>query len=319
MTPVQHSAFSFQEFIDAQSREWPSYAANLDTLRVASDSGNAFSIAGCRWMIDTLTLSYRKASVKADLAAIARGERPCFLCRSARPQEQMPYPWRDYEILVNPYPLGPGHLTIPSVSHEPQRLTRAKVRDMLALARFLNDECIFYNGPRCGASAPDHFHFQAIGSRVTRNLLFTSFFSTITSLSSADTIVSISTPAASPFGFFKLESDSGEALADKCLELMDMLPRTEHDVEPPVNLFAMANESSGRLRLFIIPRRCHRPSFYGEGDGQLLVSPASLEMAGLFVTPRADHAARLTADIVKRIYNEVAFSHEELSNLCNLK
>lgn len=318
MTTADNSEFSLKEFIRTQSSEWPSFADNLATLGKASVCGKKFPLDGYRWVVNTLTLSYRKASAKADLAAIARGERPCFLCLLARPKEQHTHSWRGYEILVNPYPLGAGHLTIPSVAHEPQRLTQGKVCDMLDLAMILHENCIFYNGPRCGASAPDHFHFQAVYKQIAHNLSATSLFR-IDSLSSAGVSVSVPRPEASPFAFFALASHSVEKLSEKCMDLLALLPRMQHEEEPQINLFALADKPSDKLQMFIIPRRCHRPSIYGEGEGQLLISPASLEMAGLFVTPHADHAAMLTADIVRRIYNEVAFNHDELRNLCNLK
>ena len=101
----------------------------------------------------------RSSAAKTDAASIAK--RPCFLCKENRPPEQESIDWRGkYELLQNPFPIFPQHLTIPTYEHIPQRI-KGRFGDMLALAKDLPAYTIFYNGPQCGASAPDHMHFQA--------------------------------------------------------------------------------------------------------------------------------------------------------------
>lgn len=298
------------DLTDSQTRTWPLYADNLLSLSQASATSTVFTLPVSDWSVTAVTLSYRKASISADLTKIAAGLRPCFLCRSARPSAQLPIPWHDYEILVNPYPLGPLHLTIPSLSHRPQRLSRSSVTDMLRLAALLPSQAVFYNGPRCGASAPDHFHFQAIGRTLATNLLSTP-------LMPVDGFPAISISGAdAPYAFLAIDSDSPDLTTELFFDLLGLLPRSDDDPEPPLNLFALSLPDSPTPRLYVIPRRRHRPTFYGDAPGQLLVSPASLEMAGLFVTPSADHTSRLTPSIINDIYSQVAFNHSEILSLC---
>ena len=103
----------------------------------------------------------RSTTARTDAESIAA--RPCFLCKENRPERQQSLRWHNYEILVNPYPIFPGHLTIASVSHIPQSVT-GKLHDMEMIARELPGYTVFFNGASCGASAPDHMHFQAVPS-----------------------------------------------------------------------------------------------------------------------------------------------------------
>lgn len=98
------------------------------------------------------------SGAKVDAKTIA--ERKCFLCTENRPAEQTAVDAGDYLVLVNPFPIFPEHFTIPRKEHVDQQI-KPYFADMLELAEALDDYLIFYNGPRCGASAPDHMHFQA--------------------------------------------------------------------------------------------------------------------------------------------------------------
>ena len=104
----------------------------------------------------------RIVSTGASVSKEALGRRPCFLCRENRPGEQSAKSFgAGFEILVNPYPILPLHFTIPSRRHEPQLI----LEHYAEMHRFLAEYpgmTVFYNGPECGASAPDHMHFQAV-------------------------------------------------------------------------------------------------------------------------------------------------------------
>ena len=101
----------------------------------------------------------RSSAALIDKRSLAR--RRCFLCTEHQPAKQKAVLWGDhYKIQVNPYPIFKRHLTIADLRHEPQRLS-GRVTDMLQLAKALPEFVLFYNGPQCGASAPDHAHFQA--------------------------------------------------------------------------------------------------------------------------------------------------------------
>ena len=239
-------------------------------------------------------------------------ERKCFLCPGNLPPEQRGVPFGGhYLILVNPFPIFPRHLTIPERTHTPQRIA-SRFGDMLNLAEALTDYTIFYNGPRCGASAPDHAHFQAgnkgfmpieaewrgrVGGKVAeygnavlwylddapRNTLV------IESASKAD--------AAALFG-----------LVYRSLEVK------EGEEEPMMNLLAL-HEADRRI-VFVFPRKKHRPACYtAEGEANLLSSPASVDLGGVFITPVEKDFLKITAEDVARILSEVCLSSAEFHRL----
>jgi len=101
----------------------------------------------------------KSSAAKTDKESIEK--RKCFLCRENLPEEQKGILLHnEYLILCNPYPIFDYHFTISKLVHTPQ-LIKSNLIDMLAISKVLSDFTVFYNGPDCGASAPDHFHFQA--------------------------------------------------------------------------------------------------------------------------------------------------------------
>jgi hypothetical protein len=67
---------------------------------------------------------------------------------------------KHYQILVNPYPILPQHFTIPSRRHVVQQIW-SHFGTMRHMAWTMPQHIVFYNGPKCGASCPDHMHLQA--------------------------------------------------------------------------------------------------------------------------------------------------------------
>jgi hypothetical protein len=208
-------------------------------------------------------------------------ERPCFLCRSHRPPEQKSLPFKDqYQILVNPYPIFPRHLTIPSLEHTPQRIAN-RFGDMLDLTFHLSEYIVFYNGPQCGASAPDHFHFQA-GSR---NFL----------------------PIEKESDWrwaIVLVSDGREEMLSRFQAVYDTLPLLPGDDEPMLNI--LTGYKKGEWTTYLFPRKKHRPTCYSAiGDANLLISPASVDMGGVFITPLEKDFKKITAADIATILGEV--------------
>ena len=288
---------NISEFITAQLDEWPEARQRFDAL------------AGCLTRtLDTpvrpITVQHNPARAVSTGAAVDKGaiaRRPCFLCRANRPTEQRALPFGDYEILVNPYPIFPEHLTIACTAHTPQRIA-GRFADMLRLTDALPGHTIFYNGPRCGASAPDHLHFQAAPTRC---------FPIIGALREA-------TPAAAE-GRISLYDllPACFAIDDPTPEILSGLPdRLPADVEtglPMVNILAWHDEE-GRHAI-VIPRRRHRPACYGNGAGCRLISPASVDLAGVFVAPRAEDFRNITADETAGIISEVTYPVSQLANI----
>lgn len=292
---------------EQQLDTWPMFAENYDRLGDALDNDVNLTEdeQDVVWHIYKMLLDYRKTSLGAKIDPASLSARPCFLCADNRPAEQRAVNWRDYEILVNPYPIADEHLTIPAVAHVPQRI-KGRIRDMAAIARALPDRCVIYNGPKCGASAPDHMHFQAI----------TGFFSINIWMPPEDLVeiarirsarIYIPTENNSRFPYFIIQSGKDADLEQMFDTVYNALPPAEP--EPMMNIAMIKNGS--RSRTFIVPRRAHRPACYGTGEGQMLISPATIEMLGTFVTSRQEDFDRLDLQTVKSIYNEVCLTDDE--------
>ena len=152
---------SILKFMSDQLSVWPLAASNFRALKSAETRN--LVVGGLEVLLQHNPARITSSTAKADPESVAA--RPCFLCAENCPEEQLNFLFdgrkgRRYYVRANPYPIFPDHLVISSVNHEPQSIWHRYV-DMLDLAQRFDDFCIFYNGPQCGASAPDHMHFQA--------------------------------------------------------------------------------------------------------------------------------------------------------------
>lgn len=294
----------------SQIKTWPLLGDNVGKILKSQARMRETLLGTTNLKAMVQILPYRKASATSDPDKALSGERPCFLCAANRPREQKALPWEGYEILANPYPLGLPHLTIASKEHRPQLIDGA-IRDMARLTRVLPDMAIFYNGPRCGASAPDHLHFQAI----TKSGIDTTWTIdpelTLLKAEGKARLYAIDTDLT-PVPFLEIVSAADADMLRIFRRVMSALPSA--DPEPMVNIWAF-NTREG-TRIVIIPRRAHRPSCYGTGEGQLLVSPASLEMSGLFTALSPEQAAMLTEEKITEILTEVSLSKDQYKELC---
>lgn len=244
------------------------------------------------------------SGAKVDAKTIA--QRKCFLCAANRPEVQRGIEWRDYDILINPFPIFPRHLTIPRREHVDQQLV-PYISDMFDLARELPDFVVFYNGPKCGASAPDHMHFQA------GNADFLPLVGDYFNLKQAGRTEKVENVEEAETYLLKdylrvvycVESTDTEALKESFMKLYNSWIEKE-DVEPMMNVVCLYRE--GKWYLFVIPRGAFRPWQYtAEGDKQLLVSPATVEVSGLFITPVKEHFERITKEDVVDILTQCSY------------
>ena len=293
--------------LKTQIDEWPLLGDNYGTFDAARCDEIHFGEKS--WTGRRILLDYRKTSLTANLKAIAAGERPCFLCAHARPQQQRALTWKDYEILCNPYPASRIHFTIVNRTHTPQALG-VRIADMAALSRIIPDSCIFYNGPKCGASAPDHMHFQAIAIEEAANLMVKP--ASMTELLKVGRSRLYATrPDQSAFGYFIMDIENSADIIPLFNTVLATMPCTG-DEEPMMNVATF--RINGAIRIAIMPRKRHRPLCYGAGEGQMLVSPASIEMMGKFITSRQEDFDRLDEPTMQRIYDDVAYTHDEFIN-----
>lgn len=251
-------------------------------------------------------------SATADIDRV--NERPCFLCPSGRPQEQRPVGrLRNYTLLPNPYPVLDDHITVVANSHVPQRFV-PQINTLLTLvSEFTEGYIAFYNGPLCGASAPDHAHLQA-GHTDTLPLADycgheERVVSTPMDYPALLEEVTLLTQYACPV--FKVTAPTPVPTSAPLLRmLIDCLPQHEGEPEPRMNILCL--QSYYGYDLFLIPRSKHRPDcYYAEGTARLLVSPATLEMAGLFPIARPEDYDRMNERTAKQIISEVGISWDE--------
>lgn len=289
--------------IERQLREWPLVADNYAALeRLALRS---VSLAHSEVILQHNPERRRSSAARVDAAALAA--RPCFLCREHQPAEQEAVEWGGaYKIQVNPYPIFPSHLTIAALDHVPQRLEPRRIDHLLQLAEELPDWVLFYNGPRSGASAPDHFHFQAGCKGVMPlcdEVMNPALWPDDERIEATDDgFIGFTQRLDHPLFFIRCESAALAGFYMARLQVAMMLATGSAD-EPMQNVLCWHDGDYHNVVVF--PRSKHRPDCYGEGDGQYLLSPASVDMGGLWVVANEDDYNRLTAADVQTLYDEL--------------
>lgn len=299
-----------ERFIDSQLAEWQLAAKNFAAL--GGVKVKTLDVDGMPIKVQFNPARIVSSGAKVDAKTVAA--RPCFLCAANRPSEQRGLDWHErYTVLVNPFPIFPRHLTVPDTSHVDQRIA-GRMADMLSLAADLPGYTVFYNGPRCGASAPDHMHFQAgnsdfltLGDFVAAAKMRTVKESDGARLSVVDSL---------PLKFFIIDATTAESGAAMFERLLRAMPVPEGDAEPMMNILAYATADG--TRAVVVPRKRHRPSFYGDGSGDtMMISPASVDMGGVFITPLEKDFERLDAALVKKIFDELCLSKTEINEIAS--
>lgn len=298
---------AIDRLIARQLRDWDEARRNYATLStVASRSLQVGD--------STIVLQYNPERRRSSAAAIDKkslARRKCFLCTEHQPSRQKAVLWGPhYKIQVNPYPIFKRHLTIADLRHLPQSLS-GRVGDMLLLARDLPGFVVFYNGPQCGASAPDHAHFQA-GAKGEMPLCDEIVHSTTHLLADSDEGF-IGYVDSLGRNLFTIETSTLRAAERYALRLMDLLPLPEGAVEPMVNVLCWWDTTDRAWRMVIFPRRKHRPACYGEGEGRLLLSPASVDMGGLWAVPVQKDFEALSSSQIQALYDELCMTRQGLS------
>ena len=269
-----------------------------------------------RQFSDQLKLQWNPARIVSTGARIDKktlGERPCFLCDKNRPKEQMSKQIDEkFHLLVNPFPILPVHFTIPARKHQPQLIYK-NYGEMHRFISLHSDLMVFYNGPKCGASAPDHLHFQAGTNgilplqtnwqRLSRNL------TDIISLNDEEKISVVRDFIVPAFVIISKSAESDEALFRRLYKAM---PQRGDETEPMMNIISW--RKGEEFISVVIPREKHRPeAYFAEGDAQFVVSPGALDMSGLIITPREEDFRKLTEEKALSLLQECGVSEEKMN------
>ena len=276
-----------------------------------------------RQLSDQLKVQFNPARIVSTGAKIDKhtlGERPCFLCERNRPKEQMTKQIDDhFQLLVNPFPILPVHFTIPATKHQPQSIYR-HYGEMHRLLSLHSELMVFYNGPKCGASAPDHLHFQAGTSGVlplqTNWQRLSRSLTDVISLNDEEKISVLSDFLVPAFVIISKSEDSDEELFHR---LYRSMPMRGDESEPMMNIIAW--RKGDEFISVVIPREKHRPdAYFAEGEAQMMVSPGALDMAGLIITPREEDFSKINLDKATALLRECGISVEKMEAIVsNLK
>lgn len=300
-----------KRFFADQLEKWPQAKERYEELK----SVEVKNLCADGYGISVQYNPARMVSTGANVNASAISERPCFLCEANQPKEQMGLPLlKKYRLLVNPFPILPQHFTIPLFAHRPQGIL-PYYEDMMEMAMEWNDLLLFYNGAKCGASAPDHMHLQA-GSRGVVPLerdwndVYSKLLKKVACGEDESGMVS---------GLYELDSYMCHAyviLANSVKEssylfrvLYEGLDVEEGEMEPRMNILAWSmpkGDGDRHIVTVVIPRSKHRPDCYSkDGDEQVLVSPGALDMGGLVIVPRREDFDKMSAELVRSVIGEV--------------
>lgn len=305
-------------FIENQLAKWQTARTNHEALNQIET--RRFELAG-----NTITVQFNPARAVSTCAKVDKSSieaRKCFLCPENKPNEQdeiiisLDEP---FSLRINPYPILPGHLTISSLKHQDQVLADKTIRQLPGKLiswleeYFASGYVLFYNGAKCGASAPDHFHFQAVKQsdvpviQQWERLMETAVREKEIKTENGNTYSSFQiTSYICPIQVF-ICNHSADILPEMINQYLESLPLHEGESEPRYNLFAWQNKQRG-FTMAYFPREEHRPACYtATGGEQLLVSPGALDMAGLLVTPRKEDFDKITESDITQIYKEVAY------------
>lgn len=305
-------------FIENQLAKWQTARTNHEALNQIET--RRFELAR-----NTITVQFNPARAVSTCAKVDKSSieaRKCFLCPENKPNEQdeiiisLDEP---FSLRINPYPILPGHLTISSLKHQDQVLADKTIRQLPGKLiswleeYFASGYVLFYNGAKCGASAPDHFHFQAVKQsdvpviQQWERLMETAVREKEIKTENGNTYSSFQiTSYICPIQVF-ICNHSADILPEMINQYLESLPLHEGESEPRYNLFAWQDKQRG-FTMAYFPREEHRPACYtATGGEQLLVSPGALDMAGLLVTPRKEDFDKITESDITQIYKEVAY------------
>lgn len=303
--------------IEQQRANWPLLREGYTAL--AQIETKRIPVADSAVVVQHNPKRIRSTAAAVDKTSLEK--RPCFLCSENLPVEEKGIAYgSELVILCNPFPILDRHLSIVHRKHIEQKI-EGNIETLLGLAADLSPEYfVLYNGPRCGASAPDHLHFQACSRKL---LPVEQELEACAPAEEAHCSVCEETRRDS-FELFSLEGSGRSVIVfrgNDCAEVaewfyrvLDELPRDREEIEPMINV--ICTFESGTYTLYLFPRKRHRPAcFFAEGNERLLVSPGAIDMAGVVVVPEREHFAKLGREQMEAIYSEVSFDDATVNEI----
>jgi hypothetical protein len=254
--------------LDHQKENWETVRKNYDLL-------NSVQIEEIKTDNSVIKLQVNPERIRSTAAEVNHNANAndCFLCEENLPQNQrlLKY-YKEYNFLVNPFPIFPEHFTVAKTKHTPQALF-PYLNDMLLLSRDVGERyVVFYNGPKCGASIPSHHHFQIVNKE--------------------------------PLPIYNLVNSPSAFKSNFALENKKITVRN-FSLDNRIFLHLESNDA------IEIMKRKHRPDFYYmTGERQMLVSPAAIDMAGLIILPREEDVVKLKEENILQMYREVSITKE---------
>lgn len=333
---------AIEEMIERQTQSWELAKENYQLLEEGLEQAKdiSFSGNGFRTHVTVFPNPKRILSATARTDASSLQSRPCFLCQENRPKEQEFIEYKNYQILVNPYPIFMRHLTIADAQHQPQSIIE-RFEDMIDLAYILDEFYILYNGPECGASAPDHFHFQANGKEdQLEGTIGGEWNVNILTHNDEIELEYVDEPVCA----FLIRAKDKKVLSRTFKQIYEILAKDCEGKEPMMNILTSygiehlqefdnhveRDEYDDEMEALekyelqfpyfctIFLRSKHRPDcYYAEGEEQILISPAIAEMNGIFPVAREEDMQKLTPEKVCEICQEVSLSKEKFKDIVN--
>ena len=301
-------------YFNQQIKEWPQ-------LKIAYESLN--SIQEKTYWFDNFKIiaQYNPNRIKSTTANVeenSQSSSDCFLCEKNLPEKQKGIALKNgYALLCNPFPIFPEHFTIPNIEHQPQQIKNS-FNDFLFFSKIFGKRySLIYNGPKCGASAPFHLHFQ-MG---TKN--FMSIENDIQQMKNDFGKALVETEEISIFNvddkcrkILFIESKKINAISQAFGLIYEELKSTSKlNEEPMLNIISSFDGEFG-WSLIIFLRTKHRPDiFYKTDESKMLVSPATIDIGGIFIVPQKNDFERMNADTIKNIFREVSFDEKEFLKL----
>ncbi|HRP91409.1 MAG TPA: DUF4922 domain-containing protein [Ignavibacteriaceae bacterium] len=305
-----------KRLFDIQKEQWQMLKTGVQSL--ATVKSKSFQFDGFK--IKAQFNAGRMASTSAKVDPKSISERKCFLCIENLPEEQKGILHHDkYIILCNPFPIFPTHFTLTHKEHQPQRILDT-FSDMLDLSKALSKHySVIYNGPRCGASAPDHLHFQA-GNKYfmpiddefhqIKNEYGREIFE--------DDNLSVFAIDDGLRKFISIESIDKELVVNTFNNFYKIYSELMNEEQEPMINFVSFYEEEYGWRIIIFLRAKHRPSvFFADDENKMLVSPAAIDLGGVCVFPREEDFNRITKEQIESVFKEVFVDRGILKELLN--